>query len=185
MILNWLRTTQFYLKTTLVREPMAHAVSKVLQVIGDEHNVRTYFNEPFMSRCMKLANDYLGELFDWFDCELRAAFGIDIFEYPFNRERGYSVTKQGNISILVMRLENLYNLECVIGSFVGVSNFKLENANEANQKLYKYLYDDVRKAIKIPRSLVDSLYKGNQKMDHFYTKEEKENFLKKWEANII
>ena len=47
------------------------------------------------------------------------------------------------------------------------------------------MYKNVRDVIKIPRDIVDFYYKDNPRMDHFYTEEEKTEFLKKWESNII
>ncbi len=126
----------------------------------------------------------MAELFSWFDEELKAIFGVDIFSYPFDRERGYTLIRQDNVEILVLKLEMLDKLEGVIGEFVGAPDFKLINANEAGQKPYKYIYKQVRGQIRIPRELASIYYYNNPRMDHFYTEEEKAAFLKKWEKNI-
>jgi hypothetical protein len=127
--------------------------------------------------------DY-GHQFNWFDNEIKAVLGIDVYKHPFNREKGYSIIKQDNIEVLVLKLEKLNTLESVIGEFVGVSDFKLVNINEANSKPVKYLYKNVRESIKLPRKIFDFYYKDNPRMNHFYTKEEQAEFLKKWENNI-
>ena len=112
-------------------------------------------------------------------------FGIDVFEYPFDKEKGYSIIKKDNIEVLLMKLEKLNGLEQIIGRFAGAPHFKLINANIGEKKQYAYLYKDVKDTMKIPREVFDFYYKGNPRMDHFYSEEEKAAFLKKWEKNIV
>jgi hypothetical protein len=50
--------------------------------------------------------------------------------------------------------------------------------------LGKYLLNDIRERIKIPRWVLDYFYQDNKQIDHFYSDEEKKNFYKKWEKNI-
>jgi hypothetical protein len=123
-------------------------------------------------------------MFNWFDNELKAFFGIDVYAHPFDREKGYSIIKQGNIEVLVMKMEKLNSLESVIGEFIGAPQFKLVNDNVGSNKIYKYLYKNVKDAVKIPREIFSVCY-GNPRMSHFYTEEEKAAFLKKWEKNIV
>jgi len=180
---------------TLVREPISRDLSHIFQdleicgpclILQGTGTFIDSCNEWISSKVYELKNENRchGYEFDWFDHELKAVFGVDIFEYPFDKEKGYSVIKQDNIEVLVMKLEKLNSLESVIGEFVGAPHFKLINANESDNKLYKYLYKNVREVIKIPREIVDLYYKDNPRMDHFYTEEEKAEFLKKWENNI-
>ena len=70
-------------------------------------------------------------------------------------------------------------LEKIIGEFVGIDNFKLFNANEAGNKIYKYLYNYVRENITLPKEYFDC-YMNNEKALHFYTKEELQGFLEKF-----
>ena len=119
--------------------------------------------------------------FDWFDNELKAIFGVDIYAHPFDREKGYSIIKQGNIEVLAIKLEKLNTLEGVISEFINAPHFKLINANEGENKYYKYLYKNVKENIKIPVEIFKEYYENNPKMDHFYTEEEKTAFMKKWE----
>ena len=51
-------------------------------------------------------------------------------------------------------------------------------------KYYKYLYEELKKRIRIPSELIDMQYSGNRQLDHFYTEEEKEQFRKKWSKNV-
>lgn len=40
------------------------------------------------------------------------------------------------------------------------------------------------KNVRIPKKFVEHYYVNNQYMDHFYTKEEKEAFYRRWEDHI-
>jgi len=187
---------------TLVREPLSRDYSAFFQLMT--HDFYEFLLQPgksfatsvaeFMEKCYDfryLAMGYdefkispLG-YFDWFEKELKAGFGIDLLALHFDKEKGYSIIKQGNIEVLAMKCEKLNSLESVIGEFVGAPNFKLINANEASEKTIYNLYKKTREIIKIPRRLVSRYYDNNPYMDHFYTKEEKREFLKKWENNIV
>jgi hypothetical protein len=107
-----------------------------------------------------------------------------VYDHPFDREKGYGIIRKDNVEILIYRLENLNELEQVIGDFVGLDDFKLEPANMAEQKLYDSFYKEFVKNVKLPKSYVDVYYKDNPRMDHFYSKEDKQRFLARWNKNI-
>ncbi|MCL2284592.1 MAG: putative capsular polysaccharide synthesis family protein [Fibromonadales bacterium] len=173
---------------TLVREPVSNLYSRlfyVLYAISDSNFSYQFFEsrnslEDAIIEGLKSMNP-INFMFDWFDSELKAVFDVDIYAHPFDREKGYSIIKQGNVEVLAMKLEKLNSLESVIGEFIGAPEFKLINTNEADCRLDKYLYNNIKKTIKIPQEIFDQYYKNNPKMDHFYSEEEKVQFLKKWE----
>jgi len=164
---------------TLVREPIARCLSEFFHHLS----FNVYAEISFENALIRYLRMSVGRQFNWFDSELKAIFGIDIYAHPFDKEKGYSIIKQGNVEVLAMKMEKLNSLESVIGEFIGAPQFKLINGNEGNNKIYKHLYKDVKNAIKIPLDIFDRHYK-NPKMDHFYSEEEKTAFLKKWEKNI-
>jgi len=187
---------------TIVREPLSRDFSELFQSFESfqtHTDIGPYavmsMGTPIIDTCvdwlkkhaydMSSENCRYGYQFDWFDKELKEVFGIDIFSFPFDKEKGYSVIKKSNIEVLVMKLEKLNELEPIIGNFIGVPVYRLVHVNEAKNKQYKYLYGNVKNTIKIPREIIDLYYKDNPRMDHFYTEKEKRSFLKKWEKNII
>jgi hypothetical protein len=183
---------------TLVREPIARDLSFIFEVMERLEEETAYQTESFIDFCSRRlkkiafngdflfgrpSHDY-GFQFEWFDNELKAVFGIDIFEYPFDREKGYSVISQAEVEVLVLKLEKIDNLEQVIGDFVGKPDFKLSRYNEGGDKRYKYLYANVKSNINILPEIVSLYYENNARMNHFYTEEEKQVFLKEWSKNI-
>lgn len=131
--------------------------------------------------CVKVMTQmgHMNYQFNWFDIQLKKYFGIDVYKYPFDKKTGYMIIEEGNLEILVIRLENIKMLENVIGEFVEVENFKLINANEASNKIYKYLYKQVKENIVLPKEYFEC-YMNNEKALHFYTKEELQEFLEKF-----
>ena len=123
--------------------------------------------------------------FSWFDEEIKQYLGIDIFEYPFDREKGYSIIKRGKVSIFLFKLEYMSKIQEELSDFIGLKKLSDNNANEAALKDYSLAYTEFKKMVKIPRDYVKNYYENNSKMDHFYTENEKKSFLSKWEANII
>jgi hypothetical protein len=122
--------------------------------------------------------------FQWFDAELRSTFDIDVFEYPFDKEKGYSIIKRKNIEVLVMKLEKLSSLESVIGEFVEEPGFRMVNSNVAEDKEYKNIYRMFKKVVQFPSEIVSLYYRENRQMDHFYAEEEKAFFLERWGIDI-
>lgn len=103
---------------TLVREPIAKEISTLFQVgakvnrnLIDETGefdvslVLKYFNDRFDKFDESIDNANL-----WFDKEIRRVFNVDVYEYPFDQEKGYTMIHEKNIDLLILRLENLDNI---------------------------------------------------------------------------
>ena len=41
----------------------------------------------------------------WFDLELKKATGINVYNYPFPKHKGYMTIEENNIELLIMKLE--------------------------------------------------------------------------------
>lgn len=173
---------------TLVRDPLARALSLFMEEFGSDMYTSYHFDSG-CSLAAKASEDIVKNLnnnneFTWFDRELKEATGIDIYQYPFDKDKGYAWIKEGNIEILVLTLEKLNENVGVLGEFVGKPSIKLRNSNIGDEKQYKYIYEGLKKDIRIPAGVMESQYKNNSQMDHFYTEEEKERFLQKWRRYV-
>ena len=167
---------------TMVREPIGRALSQFVHGFNGEFSDRC--NDSHIERAAlnwiddALTMDYE---FVWFDKELKTVTGIDIFQYPFDRERGYTWIREDNIEILVLKMERIDANEDIIGEFVGKPDFKLVHAGLGEEKCYRYIYKELKKQIKIPVEWLEQQYHDNAKVDFFYTNEEKKEFWDKWE----
>lgn len=173
---------------TLVREPIARALSRFMQLFFETFIVMEDVDNQDLAVCASnwMRENILdtNEEFMWFDRELKEVTGIDIFRYPFDKERGYAWIKEGNIEILVLKMEKLNENAAVIGEFVGKPDLELRNSNVGEGKHYNYIYKELKEKIRVSASLVDSQYKDNWRLDHFYSEEEKKRFREKWSKYI-
>lgn len=186
---------------TLVREPIARSLSLFMQCFDKEYIVEGSLSQGLeksfkIRQCDenydlgKNASKWMAEILDtndeflWFDKEIKVVTGIDIYQYPFDKEKGYAWIKEGNIEILVLKLEKLQENLAVIEDFVGKPGIELVRGNIGDEKWSKYIYEELKTRVKIPARLLDSQYKDNWQMDHFYTEEEKEKFRQKWSKFI-
>ncbi|MCI8581659.1 MAG: hypothetical protein HFH13_00750 [Dorea sp.] len=122
--------------------------------------------------------------FEWFDEQIKKHLGIDVFQYPFHRERGYTIIKKENIELFLFKVEKMEDILDELSTFVGAGRLSRINANVAEQKWYGLAYAEFKKEVSLSKEYVNHYYCGNYKMDHFYTQEEKNGFLEKWRRNI-
>jgi len=185
---NIIRNSQRIKIITIVREPISRVVSWATFLIYKCYYHYPHYISPgesFIESFLNIISTSIQDQFNWFHDELEDVFGIDVYAHPFNKDKGYSIIKQDNIEVLVMKTEKLNCLEGVIGEFVGAPNFKLINVNEADSLPIKYIYKNIKDTIKIPYETIAQCYEGNPMMDHFYSLNEKKELLKKWEKNIV
>ena len=158
-----------------------------IQDLIDDRDLVALFGKPVLASndycdyCVKVMTQmgHMNYQFNWFDLQLKKYFDIDVYKYHFDIKLGYTIIKKDNLEILVLRLENMKMLDKVIGEFVEIEDFKLISANEAGNKIYKYLYKYVRENIVLPKEYFDC-YMNNEKALHFYTREELQGFLEKF-----
>lgn len=125
------------------------------------------------------------EEFDWFDEELKAHLGIDVYQYPFDREKGYTVIRQDSNELFLCKMERLEAAIPALEVFLNTGvNLKLERKNAALAKSYSMAYRAFRRQVKLNKDYINHYFQGNSKVDHFYSEEDQEKFIKKWEDNI-
>ena len=120
--------------------------------------------------------------FEWFKNELEYFTSINVFDYDFDKERGYGIIKKNNFEILCLQTERMRFNEQVIGEFLGIENFHLcEDVNVGDRKASRFAYKKVRENIEIPYRIIERYYGGNnQAMNHFYSVGDQERFVEKF-----
>ncbi len=121
-----------------------------------------------------------GDIFQWYEQEMQEVFQIDVLDYPFDRERGMGIIREGNIEVLVLTLEQLEQNRDAVGDFLGIGSFQLCNTNQAECKDYKYLYRNVTRQIRLPDEYLRRYYFDNRFVSHFYTPGMQQEFYRKW-----
>lgn len=108
----------------------------------------------------------------WFDAQVKDLFGIDVYSEPFPREKGYHFYQKDNIRLVVIRLEDLSRCATqVFDEFLGISGFRLSNANVASTKDYGSLYKSFKELLKFEAEFIDEL-NTTKYARHFYSQDE-------------
>lgn len=135
-------------------------------------------------KLMDIVVKYKMDEFSWFDYEIKKVFGIDVYEYPFDQEAGYTIIRRNNIELLVLKLEKLNQLEVVIADFLEEDHYKLSNINTGREKIYQHAYDGLKQTATIPKHYFEYYYNNNKYFNHFYSDLERRKFISKWKSHM-
>ncbi|MBF2057338.1 MAG: hypothetical protein IGQ45_08955 [Cyanobacterium sp. T60_A2020_053] len=174
---------------TSVREPVQRNISDFFQLIKLNDEFQTLRMPPLLKSYNELAeqlkpNLTLSELqnlffqyypdhflcLNWFQEEIEKNFNIDVYDFPFPKEKGFLVIKKDNIELLILKLElNNNEKEKAIKEFLNLPYFQIipSNITEKQQFSYSNLYQDFKQNISFPTEYLDKLYKS-QYTNHFY-----------------
>lgn len=108
---------------------------------------------------------------------------FDIFEYPFDKDKGYSIIKKGNIEIFVYQLEKLNDNILALSNWLGVPFNKFIMGNQATDKWVATSYKEAQNNIKITQEYFDRCYNESY-MSNFYSQDDINKFKEKWAKHI-
>lgn len=143
-----------------------------------EHFVNMYVN--FDKDISKLTNDncFIQLFFPIFQLNV-----LDVLAYPFDKEKGYTIIKDGNTEIFMYQLEKLNQLVPELSEWVGVPFDKLENGNKAEDKWLGESYKQAQKEIQITQEYFDKCF-DEPYVKHCYSEADIEKFKEKWRPHI-
>jgi len=173
---------------TAVRDPVSTHVSSFFQLLyrNPAFDYREIHRENLREVVKKLSALYLADLDPervtrWFDFEMKAALGLDVYAAPFPRERGYAIYRGDHPDTLLIKAESLdTSLPDALREFFGDRNFSLTVSNRARDKDYHRLYTEFRKELRLPRRFLDSMY-SSPCARHFYSDDEISRFRRPWD----
>lgn len=141
----------------------------------DEENVFDIFCRIMCTNC---------NILDFFEKDFYNLTKIDIYKHKFNKEEGYTTFKENQTEIFIYRIDKLNDLSEEIGNFFGEDPINIISANQSKDRIYKALYKEALKKIRIPRKFIDQCY-DSKIIKWCYTESEIQTFYKKWENNIM
>jgi hypothetical protein len=172
----------FNISPLLVITGVRELIGLVLASIFENY---TYFAPDIQSMTVDRCREALlhpktfKTLRDWFDLELKACTGIDVFRSAFRCERGYAIYENRFANVLVYRFEAMEQLPGILSGFLKLPIPALVNSNLGDSKQYAEQYRTVREQLTLPADFVTSLY-DTKMMTHFYSREERQQFSSKW-----
>ena len=193
------RCTRKWLVITLVREPISRNVSSFFQNL-DEYRLSYDYRARLQSESHATVAADIGRLFDenylkaeameridanpltWFDCELKAVFGVDVYASEFPVQKGYQIYESERAKVLMLRLEDLKRTHSsALKEFLGIDDFALVMANTGEAKAYSELYGSFLRNLTLPSEYIEELY-GSRYARHFYTDDEIRAFRARWKT---
>lgn len=165
---------------SLIRDPIERNISAFFQ--NKEH----FTKHNNYSNIDELINLFY-ELYDhetplkWFDKEFRRTLDVNIYDYPFLKEKKFSIIKSNNFNILLMRIDLEDSLkEKIISDFLDLGKaVKLKNKNIGHLKAYNSQYTEFKNKLKLNENYVNSMLESRF-VEYFYTEEEIRLMKKRW-----
>jgi hypothetical protein len=173
---------------SMVRDPVARHISNYFHHI-DEHlpGWRRRWREGGLS-IDDMVGNFLGVIDHsaehWFDEEIDAVLGIDVFASLFPHNIGYALYQRPpKVTLMVIRMEDMNRgAPQAVEQLLGIRDFKLYSFNAADQQSYRDLYR-LFKSQPLPSWYVEKAYSGRLAR-HFYSDIERENFARKWTGAV-
>jgi hypothetical protein len=171
-----------WLVVTAVREPVARSASEFFQSaarlgrLSDPATTMSLF-EDFATR------QGVPHTLRWFDTEFKPSLGVDVYEYPFDPARGYSVIDTPAVRVLVLRQESFDVAAAALREFLGLARDpELVEENVGSAKEYSELYSNIVRDVHVPTPTLDLAY-SSRFCSHFYSSAELERFRRSWERS--
>ena len=107
----------------------------------------------------------------WFDAEFKAALGIDVYNYPFDKEMGYVQFQEGTYDVLILRTEmDDARKSHLISDFLGTKDLKMVRENVGERSHYGDIYKMFRQQATVPEEYLDTII-NSRYAQHFFTQE--------------
>lgn len=167
---------------TLIREPVGRNISAFFQNLESFERMKGAHSALEVE---ELVRDFIHKYnhdvpLTWFDEELRAATGIDVYQHPFPHEKGYQRIDEPPFHVLIMR-HDLDDGEksARIAEFLGLDSFHITRVNISADKEYAETYQAFLASIQLPEDYVDRML-SSRYARHFYSPEEREALSQRW-----
>jgi hypothetical protein len=167
---------------TLVREPIGRNISAFFQGLDKWARVENaHLNVPIETLAETFHRDYPHTRpLTWFDDELKAVTGIDVYAHPFPKADGHQRLRQGRFDVLIMRhdLPDPVKAKCM-SEFLDIPGIEIVRDNESENKAYADCYRAFQAAVRLPPEYIEEML-GSKYARHFYPEDEIERLRGKW-----
>ena len=159
-----LKKTKVYIISG-VREPIARNISAFFQ------------NAKLTDSQLRETNSVIDLFFDtyphdtpltWFDLQFQQPLGIDVYQYPFDKESGCVEFSVDNCEVMIISAEKVNReKEEHVTKFLKLREFKIINRNAASEKPYADAYREFKKKIRFPASYIEKML-DSKYAKHFF-----------------
>jgi hypothetical protein len=134
-----------------------------------------------IEKCQELVSEprLCAQFQNWFDLELKANLGIDIYAIPFPTQSGCAVAQNNLARVLVYRFDFLPRITTILEQFLGLPIPSVVNVNLGQAKEYAAEYEQARRFVRVARE-VEAREHNSKLMRHFYSSEERASLGRRW-----
>ncbi len=146
---------------------------------GHSDEVSREFCEAYLQ-----ANRHL-HLLEWFTNEFQSALGVNVYDYPFDKQKGFAEFRAGPYDVLILRTELPDSDKAgLVASFAGIEGIEMASRSApskvrrrlppgkpGHQTEYAEKYKALQESVVFPQSYLDSIV-DSQYVQHFFTSEE-------------
>jgi hypothetical protein len=177
-----------WLIITLVRDPVARTISEFFELmrvfypelIASDKSVHADRAIEVLQKTFEKFDESTDRTCTWFDRELKAVLGIDVFAHPFGQQEGYSILRDRDVQVLVLRLEDLDRNVMTLARFLSLSEpLRLVKANLSTTKEVASAYRFVLDNLYIPKPICARIY-SSRYAEHFYPESMRSAWMRKW-----
>lgn len=109
---------------------------------------------------------------------------VNLYQHDFDKEKGYSIIKQGNIEVFVYQQEKLNDVAIEMSNWLGENQFnKWEKVDNDLPKWITPHYKLTQKEFKFSKEFFDDCYNQDW-VKHFYSTVDIDKFKEKWQSHI-
>ena len=182
---------------TLVREPLSIILSTFFEFLDIGKSMQSLYPEIFENGKLEVTYDKFLEFYsnkfsymtgdyviNWFDLEMKPVFNIDVFDYPFDTTKGYSIVAKDNVELLTIRLEDLNKVfpEC-INDFLGIREIKMIKDNIGNTRHYSKHMQFLKDNLSVFKHVANHFF-SSKFTRHFYASDEMQKLIEHWTRAI-
>lgn len=164
---------------TITRDPLARTISAYFEqyqyVINNDIDQLT--TQELIDNFFEFANHATPHI--WFDNEIKTMLSIDVYNFNFDKRKGWHKFDTKYYDLLILKMESLSSSPVPLAELLDVNEFVLEPTNRSQFKVYSKAYDKFRSKISFSEEYLDFHYKSKY-AEHFYTSEELLSFRGKW-----
>lgn len=167
---------------SLVRDPIERNISGYFEFLDNRYRTRdAHAKQPLA----KLLEDFLSNYnqnfaLDWFDLEMKAVFGLDVYQTRFPIEKRSLELENERCRLLLLRADLPETEKSdAVSEFLQRPVQVERRHNISRQKAYGALYEKFCAEVKFPRALVETTL-ASRLVTHFYSVSEREQMLARW-----
>lgn len=156
---------------TLIREPIQREVSSIFQdsfnFTNSQHVGKSGISQVVREKINALIHDLPEN--KWFERELKAVFGFDVFTADFDPKTGFAILQNGKTKLAFIRLENLeVHYQKICQELFEMSiDFELLKTNVSGNKFYKEDYEGITNEIALSEEELEKVT-GTEFIQKFY-----------------